>query len=309
MNTYGHISPPLLPARVSRSDGGDQEEASIKAQVTVAKAMTTAQFAHMTLSLLCTLGLIVAPMLGALLLGLATHQDSLEALEAFASATSAGFFAILATELGDKTFFIAAVLSMRQPRISIWSGAVASLSLMTVGASAVGSAAPLLLPPTLTHYAAIALFTFFGVRMLLDSRDANDGVSDELREVEEEHEEEGSGSASGGSSGGGGRGASIWAAAWAIVLQAFVLTFTAEWGDRSQVATLAMAADTDVYGVSLGATFGHCLCTGLAVIGGRLLSTRISERLVLVSGGCLFLIFAVAMGLSEVPAVAAFFGA
>jgi putative Ca2+/H+ antiporter (TMEM165/GDT1 family) len=306
MNTYGHISPPLLPATAVRSDEnfsqGDPEEASIKAQGVVGKDTTTAHFAHMTLSLICTLSLILAPMLGALLLGLAAHQRSLEALEAFASATSAGFFAILATELGDKTFFIAAVLSMRQPRISVWSGAVASLSLMTVGASAVGSAAPLLLPPTLTHYAAIGLFTFFGVRMLIDSADANDGVSDELREVEEEHEE-------GGDGGSGGDAMSVWAAAWAIVLQAFVLTFTAEWGDRSQVATLAMAADTDVYGVSLGATFGHCLCTGLAVIGGRLLSTRISEKVVLIFGGSLFLIFAVAMGLSEVPAVAAFFGA
>jgi putative Ca2+/H+ antiporter (TMEM165/GDT1 family) len=306
MNTYGHISPPLLPATAVRSDEnfsqGDPEEASIKAQGVVGKDTTTAHFAHMTLSLICTLSLILAPMLGALLLGLAAHQRSLEALEAFASATSAGFFAILATELGDKTFFIAAVLSMRQPRISVWSGAVASLSLMTVGASAVGSAAPLLLPPTLTHYAAIGLFTFFGVRMLIDSADANDGVSDELREVEEEHEE-------GGDGGSGGDATSVWAAAWAIVLQAFVLTFTAEWGDRSQVATLAMAADTDVYGVSLGATFGHCLCTGLAVIGGRLLSTRISEKVVLIFGGSLFLIFAVAMGLSEVPAVAAFFGA
>jgi putative Ca2+/H+ antiporter (TMEM165/GDT1 family) len=306
MNTYGHISPPLLPATAVRSDEnfsqGDPEEASIKAQGVVGKDTTTAHFAHMTLSLICTLSLILAPMLGALLLGLAAHQRSLETLEAFASATSAGFFAILATELGDKTFFIAAVLSMRQPRISVWSGAVASLSLMTVGASAVGSAAPLLLPPTLTHYAAIGLFTFFGVRMLIDSADANDGVSDELREVEEEHEE-------GGDGGSGGDATSVWAAAWAIVLQAFVLTFTAEWGDRSQVATLAMAADTDVYGVSLGATFGHCLCTGLAVIGGRLLSTRISEKVVLIFGGSLFLIFAVAMGLSEVPAVAAFFGA
>jgi putative Ca2+/H+ antiporter (TMEM165/GDT1 family) len=306
MNTYGHISPPLLPATAVRSDEnfsqGDPEEASINAQGVVGKDTTTAHFAHMTLSLICTLSLILAPMLGALLLGLAAHQRSLEALEAFASATSAGFFAILATELGDKTFFIAAVLSMRQPRISVWSGAVASLSLMTVGASAVGSAAPLLLPPTLTHYAAIGLFTFFGVRMLIDSADANDGVSDELREVEEEHEE-------GGDGGSGGDATSVWAAAWAIVLQAFVLTFTAEWGDRSQVATLAMAADTDVYGVSLGATFGHCLCTGLAVIGGRLLSTRISEKVVLIFGGSLFLIFAVAMGLSEVPAVAAFFGA
>eukprot|EP00966_Prymnesium_polylepis_P240586 5563778-Prymnesium_polylepis.1 len=37
-----------------------------------------------------------------------------------------------------------------------------------------------------------------------------------------------------------------------IVLQAFTLTFVAEWGDRSQIATIAMAADQDLVGVTLG---------------------------------------------------------
>jgi putative Ca2+/H+ antiporter (TMEM165/GDT1 family) len=34
------------------------------------------------------------------------------------------------------------------------------------------------------------------------------------------------------------------------------------------------------------------MCTGLAVLGGRLLAARISERVVAFAGGVLFLIFA-----------------
>ena len=79
-----------------------------------------------------------------------------------------------------------------------------------------------------------------------------------------------------------------------ILIQAFTLTFVAEWGDRSQIATIAMAADQDVFGVTIGGILGHALCTGIAVVGGKLLATRISERTVLQSGGALFLIFAVA---------------
>ena len=37
-----------------------------------------------------------------------------------------------------------------------------------------------------------------------------------------------------------------------IVLQSFTLTFVAEWGDRSQIATIAMGADQDLIGVTLG---------------------------------------------------------
>ena len=78
----------------------------------------------------------------------------------------------------------------------------------------------------------------------------------------------------------------------AIFVQAFSLTFFAEWGDRSQIATIALAAVHDPVGVSLGGILGHACCTGLAVVGGRLLATRISERQVALAGGLLFLAFA-----------------
>ena len=43
-----------------------------------------------------------------------------------------------------------------------------------------------------------------------------------------------------------------------------------------------------------GAVAGHFLATLIAVIGGSLLSKRISERVVGLTGGSLFLLFAVA---------------
>ena len=52
-----------------------------------------------------------------------------------------------------------------------------------------------------------------------------------------------------------------------------------------------MAAAQDPYGVAVGGVTGHLCCTGLAVLGGRLLASRISERTVALSGGALFLVF------------------
>lgn len=57
-----------------------------------------------------------------------------------------------------------------------------------------------------------------------------------------------------------------------VFTQAFTLTFLAEWGDRSQIATIALAASKNVFGVFFGGLIGHAFCTGLAVIGGRLLA-------------------------------------
>lgn len=63
-----------------------------------------------------------------------------------------------------------------------------------------------------------------------------------------------------------------------LFLEAFTLTFLAEWGDRSQLTTIILAARENVYGVVLGGISGHALCTGIAVIGGKLIATRISVR-------------------------------
>ena len=78
----------------------------------------------------------------------------------------------------------------------------------------------------------------------------------------------------------------------AVMTQALTMTFLAEWGDRSQIATIALAASKNTYGVILGGLLGHALCTGLAVIGGRILAARISERTVSIIGGLGFFAFA-----------------
>lgn len=64
-------------------------------------------------------------------------------------------------------------------------------------------------------------------------------------------------------------------------------------GDRSQIATIALAASKNPFGVVLGGLVGHAFCTGLAVIGGKMLAAKISERTVAIIGGLLFLIFGV----------------
>merc|ERR1712194_40409 len=77
-----------------------------------------------------------------------------------------------------------------------------------------------------------------------------------------------------------------------LIITIFSMTFMAEWGDKSQVATVAMGGSKNVMGVILGATIGHAFCTGLAIWGGRMMSTKISERQVTLVGGVLFTLFA-----------------
>jgi putative Ca2+/H+ antiporter (TMEM165/GDT1 family) len=203
---------------------------------------------------------------------------------------SSGVAMILATEIGDKTFFIAAVLSMRQERSAVFCGAVLSLYVMTVLSSAMGLVLPSLMDRKYTHILGGFLFLYFGIKLLNDARKMQaNRVSEELEEVEEEllHPKKDEESQQVVTENSVRKGYSE------VAIQAFTLTFFAEWGDRSQIATIALAAAKDPYGVTLGGCIGHTMCTGLAVLGGRMLAARISEKTVSSGGGLIFLVFGV----------------
>ncbi len=213
---------------------------------------------------------------------------------------TSGVAMILATEIGDKTFFIAAVLSMRQERSAVFCGAILSLYVMTVLSSIMGLVLPSLIPVKYTHILGGFLFLYFGIKLLMDSRgmEAN-RVSEELEEVEEEllhpkkaDVESGDNDDEKGDYPRKGRNG-IKRGFAQVAMQSFTLTFLAEWGDRSQIATIALSAAKNPVGVTLGGCVGHTLCTGLAVLGGRMLAARISEKTVATGGGVIFLIFGV----------------
>ena len=50
----------------------------------------------------------------------------------FLHAFVASLSVILVSEIGDKTFFIAAIMAMRHPRLTVFAGAISALALMTV---------------------------------------------------------------------------------------------------------------------------------------------------------------------------------
>jgi len=210
-----------------------------------------------------------------------------------------GVAMILATEIGDKTFFIAAVLSMSHPRTAVFSGAISSLYVMTVLSTMMGLVLPQFLEPKHTHLMGGFLFFYFGIKLLWDSRSMQTHqVSEELEEVEEEllHPKKDDGDDTAleqMEAAGDVANKSKQKTFTQVVLQSFMLTFLAEWGDRSQIATIALAAAKDPYGVTLGGCLGHTMCTGLAVVGGRMLAARISEKTVSLVGGLIFLVFGV----------------
>jgi len=202
---------------------------------------------------------------------------------------------IIVSELGDKTFFIAAIMAMKNSRLTVFLGAISALSVMHVMASFFGYATTVI-PRVYTFYISSALFALFGLKMLhegyhmsnTEGQEEFDEVNEELRKKAEK-DKDGRGDIESADL----RNPSAMLFTSRIFLQAFTMTFLAEWGDRSQLATVILAAREDVYGVCVGGILGHALCTGLAVLGGKIIATRISVRTVTLIGGVVFLLFAV----------------
>ncbi|KAI0118195.1 hypothetical protein GGR51DRAFT_206660 [Nemania sp. FL0031] len=247
---------------------------------------------------------------------------------------------ILFSEVGDKTFLVAALMAMKHDRMVVFTAAFGALLVMTVLSAVLGHTLPALIPKRLTSFLAAGLFFVFGAKLLREgmAMDPNEGVTAEMQEVEMELEEKEnraskknrrssvspytlemglahdrkprpqsrftaprspsmsparSPSPRGGIVSEVTVGLSnllslLLSPAW---VQTFVMTFLGEWGDRSQIATIAMAAGQDYWWVTLGAMLGHACCTGVAVIGGRAIAGKVSLKVVTVGGAVAFLVF------------------
>lgn len=238
---------------------------------------------------------------------------------------------IVFSEIGDKTFLIAALMAMKHPRLLVFTAAFAALIAMTVLSAVLGHAVPALIPKRLTNFLAALLFLVFGAKMLREGYMLSpaQGVSEEMKEVEMELEEkeemarkmgrrrssltpymlesgrtsshkvrsksrlpappDSPPSSTSSRNPSPNRGSSLINAlagvnnlfslllspAW---VQTFIMTFLGEWGDRSQIATIAMAAGQDYWWVTGGAVSGHGICTAIAVIGGRAIAGKVSLR-------------------------------
>lgn len=192
------------------------------------------------------------------------------------------FAMIIISEIGDKTFLIAAILAMRHPRLIVFAGAFGSLVVMSILSAAMGHILPTLIPKRWTQLAAGILFIVFGAKLFLEGKEmpsGNEKVLEEMREAEEEinddvAEHDGTGrvatngdvipleeieaggpvrnddgaeekpkksrSVLKGTLDGARNLCSLFLGP--VFVQAFVLTFLGEWGDRSQIATIMLAA-------------------------------------------------------------------
>lgn len=184
------------------------------------------------------------------------------------------FALILPAELPDKTFIATLVLATRFRHLWVWIGVAAAFAVQVAIAVLAGGLLALL-PQRIVLGATFLLFAagaFVMIRGGLASR------ASELKAQQEEADEVES-RASGETT----------TTALRTVLVSFVVLFTAEWGDLSQLLTAGLAARTgQPLSVFIGSWLALLVVSGLAVLAGSWLRTRVPLwRIRLVSGAIL----------------------
>lgn len=181
------------------------------------------------------------------------------------------FGAIFLVELPDKTFIATLVLSTRYRPLAVWIGVGLAFAVQTLLAVLAGTVATLL-PELLIQSIAIAIFLLGAVILFRTAPNADA----EEKEQEEEYAAK----------------ATEPRTFFKALLASFVVLFTAEWGDLSQLLTINMVARfDDPVSVFLGSWGALLTVSGLAVLAGRVLlrHMRLSLLHYIGAGVCLLL--------------------
>lgn len=218
------------------------------------------------------------------------------------------FLLLVLGEVGDKTFFMTAMLAAKHGSAIAAASSYSALASITVLSVLVGqgfkyatshshlhsavtqlvlstslwqrlSQWPLVaklqaLPFKWTDYLLISTFAWVGISTLSEVMTSSTPTSPLLEQVPQATDAPSS------------------SPLWMLCIKWFWLIFVAELGDRSFFSIFSLSVGNNVWEILLGTLLGQGLCVGLAIVCGDFLSQYVSERVILSMGGGMILFFA-----------------
>ncbi|MDO9213441.1 MAG: TMEM165/GDT1 family protein [Methylococcales bacterium] len=175
--------------------------------------------------------------------------------------TLTSYVLIVAAEMGDKSQLVCMTLAARHRAMPVIWGAIAAFALLNTLAVVFGVAIANWLPEYVIAATVAVLFTVFGI-LALRVEEADDD--------EEVQEKSGHG----------------------IFFTTFLLITVAEFGDKTQLAVVALSSTAVPLAVWLGSTAALVSTSAVGVLAGRTILQKIPLTLLHRISGCIFLILA-----------------
>lgn len=189
------------------------------------------------------------------------------------TAAATSFALILAAEMGDKSQLVCMALASKHRPVPVVLGAVAAFALLNALAVGFGKAISNWFPDYMIAVVVAFLFLVFGIQALRTT------IEDADEDVKEK-------------------------SGHSIFFTTFLMITIAEFGDKTQLAVVALSSTSSPTGVWLGSTVALSTTSALGVLAGRKLLQKIPLELLHKIGGVIFLMLA---GLAIVKAYRNYF--
>jgi len=193
--------------------------------------------------------------------GIVTYLSSLN-ISNLSVTASTSFLLIAAAEIGDKSQLVCMTLAARHRATPVLLGSIASFAFLNSLAVIFGAAIASWFPDYMVSITVAVLFAVFGVHSL---------SSNEEEEDEEVVEKSGH----------------------SLFFTTFFLITIAEFGDKTQLAVVALSSTAEPFAVWIGATCALILTSTLGVIAGRTVLQKCPLTLLHKVSGLIFLVLAV----------------
>lgn len=182
------------------------------------------------------------------------------------SATAATSFALIAAaEIGDKSQLVCMTLASRHRPMPVLLGAVAAFAFLNTLAVMFGIAIASWLPEYIVAATVAFLFAAFGIHSLrADTEDDNEEVKEK--------------------------------SGHSIFFTTFLLITIAEFGDKTQLAVVALSSTAAPIAVWLGSTAALALTSSLGIVAGRTILQKVPLGLLHKVSGMIFLMLSVLAG-------------
>ena len=176
--------------------------------------------------------------------------------------TSSSYLLIVAAEIGDKSQLVCMTLAARHRALPVVFGAITAFALLNTLAVTFGVAIAAWIPDYIVSAVVAVLFAVFGLQALLNAQE------DEEDETVNEKSSHG------------------------LFWLTFLLIVVAEFGDKTQLAVVALSSAALPAAVWLGSTLALATTSILGVFAGRLVLQKISLTLLHQMSGLIFLCLA-----------------
>jgi len=211
------------------------------------------------------------------------------ATQAFYPSMVQSFLVIFLSEIADRTFILVLIYSLKMHWIPLILTSLFSMYFMNILAIVAGMTVILLIPRSLIDWIGFFCFLFFGIFWVYE------GMGMESKSVKEEYEEEMNENAANYNSlvNDEERNNNNDKSTWKLCLELFAFLCISEFGDKSEISTVTIAAVYNIYGVLLGTMIAYFFAIVIATFLGHVVGQYLTEKMMSITGGILFIGFAI----------------